>query len=45
MRNSVRAVTPAQFLAWEKRQRADIKAAQIAVEKQRAQRLRSGGIQ
>jgi cytochrome c oxidase subunit II len=45
MRNAVRAVTPAQFIAWEKRQRADIKASQVALEKQRKERLRTGGIQ
>jgi cytochrome c oxidase subunit 2 len=45
MRARVRAVTPAQFQAWEQRQRADIKAAQTGLAQQREQRERTGGVQ
>jgi cytochrome c oxidase subunit 2 len=44
MRASVRAVPPAEFVAWERRQRADILASQKAVAKQREQRLKSGQV-
>jgi cytochrome c oxidase subunit II len=44
MRASVRAVPPAQFEAWAQRQRADIRASQNAVAKQREQRLKSGQV-
>jgi cytochrome c oxidase subunit 2 len=45
MRARVRAVTPAQFQAWEQRQRADIQAAQNGLARQRQQRERTGGVQ
>jgi cytochrome c oxidase subunit II len=45
MRARVRAVTPEQFQAWSKRQRADIKAAQLGLAAQRKQRERTGGVQ
>ena len=45
MRARVRAVTPQEFQAWEQRQRADIKAAQLGLAKQRQQRERTGGVQ
>jgi cytochrome c oxidase subunit 2 len=45
MRARVRAVTPAAFLAWSKRQRADIRAAQLGLALQRQQREKSGGVQ
>ena len=44
MRASVRAVPPAEFVAWERRQRADILASQKAVAKQREQRLKGGQV-
>ncbi len=45
MRARVRAVTPARFEAWEKQQRADIKAAETGLAQQRGQRERTGGVQ
>jgi cytochrome c oxidase subunit 2 len=45
MRARVRAVTPERFQAWAERQRADIKAAQLGLAKQREQRERTGGVQ
>jgi len=44
MHAQVRAVTPAQFLAWAKRQRADIKAAQQGLARQRRQREKRGEV-
>jgi cytochrome c oxidase subunit II len=43
MRARVRAVTPAAYQAWAQRQRADIRAAQQGLARQREQRERSGG--
>jgi cytochrome c oxidase subunit 2 len=45
MRARVRAVSPAAFEAWSKRQRADIRAAQLGLAKQREQREKTGGQQ
>jgi cytochrome c oxidase subunit 2 len=45
MRARVRAVSPAAFEAWSKRQRADIRAAQQGLAQQRQQREKSGGQQ
>jgi cytochrome c oxidase subunit II len=44
MRASVRAVQPAEFEAWARRQRADIRASQGGLAKQREQRLKSGQV-
>ena len=38
MRAQVKAVSPAEFQAWADRQRADIKAAQTGLARQRASR-------
>lgn len=45
MRAVVRAVPPAEYEAWARRQRADIKAAQQGLSQQRRQRERSGQVQ
>jgi cytochrome c oxidase subunit 2 len=45
MRARVRAVTPEQFQAWARRQRAAIRGAQLGLAKQRQLRERTGGVQ
>lgn len=45
MRAEVKAVPPAEFEAWERRQRNDIKAAQQALVRQREAREKSGVVQ
>jgi cytochrome c oxidase subunit II len=45
MKAVVRAVPPDEFEAWARRQRADIKASQRALARQREQRERTGGVE